>query len=146
MSEVAQKWGVDVAQRGFAQIPNYLILINQFIEKDNRLSPLELLVLVQLSASWWKKDDLPFPSMGTLATRCGTSERQVLRAISKLEELGFLRRVKRRSKGVIASNAYDMTPLVEVLQEVAKMYPNEFPRAVRATDGAQKLKLKTTHP
>ena len=86
---------------------------------------------MQLSGSWWKKDEMPFPSMRTLATRCGTSERQVLRAISRLEELTLLKRVKRRSKGLIASNLYDLSPLVEMLHEVAKMYPNEFPRNIR---------------
>ncbi len=75
--------------------------------------------------------------MRTLAIRCGTSERQVLRAISHLEELTLLKRVKRRSKGLIASNAYDLSPLVEMLQEVAKMYPNEFPRNVRP--GSRKI-------
>ena len=131
MSEVAKKWGVDVAQRGFSQVPNYLILLNQFIDKDNHLSPLELLILIQLSGSWWKKDEMPFPSMRTLATRCGTSERQVLRAVSHLEELNLIKRVKRRSKGLIASNLYDLTPLVEMLQEVSKLYPNEHPRDVK---------------
>lgn len=128
MSEVAKKWGVAVADRGFAQVPNYLLLLNQFIEKDNRLSPLELLILIELAGSWWKKEEQPFPSMKTLATRCGTSERQVLRAVSRLEEIPLIKRVKRRSKGLIASNAYDLTPLVEMLTEVSKIYPNEFPR------------------
>lgn len=131
MSDVALKWGDAVAGRGFSQIPNYLLFINQFIDKENHLSPLEVLLLVQLSGAWWKKDEMPFPSMRTLAIRCGTSERQVLRAISHLEELNLLKRVKRRSKGLIASNAYDLSPLVEFLQEIAKMYPNEFPRNVR---------------
>lgn len=131
MSEVAQKWGIEVAQRGFAQIPNYLILINQFLDKDNNLSPLQLLILVQLAGAWWKKDSLPFPSMRTLAIRCGTSERQVLRAVSRLEELGLIKRVKRRSKGLIASNAYDLAPLIGVLGEVAKIFPNEYPRNVK---------------
>lgn len=133
MSEVAQKWGDTVAQRGFSQVPNYLILLNQFIEADNRLSPLELLILIQLSGSWWRKDDMPFPSMRTLAQRCGTSERQVLRAITHLEQLGLLKRVKRRSKGLIASNSYDLSPLVAMLQEVARIYPNDFPRNVRSS-------------
>lgn len=131
MSEIVDKWGLEVAQRGFSQIPNYLILLNQFIDKENRLSPLELLVLVQLAGAWWKKEELPFPSMRTLATRCGTSERQILRAISHLDELGLLKRVKRRSKGLISSNAYDLAPLTEVLKEIAHIYPNEFPRDVQ---------------
>ncbi|MCX7568311.1 helix-turn-helix domain-containing protein [Sulfitobacter sp. F26169L] len=131
MSEVANKWGEKVADRGFSQVPNYLLLLNQFIDSDNRLSPLELLILIELSGSWWKKDEQPFPSMKTLSVRCGTSERQVLRAISHLEELTLIKRVKRRSKGLIASNAYDLTPLVEMLTEVAKQYPNEFPRKIK---------------
>jgi len=132
MSEVAKKWGDKVADRGFSQVPNYLLLLNQFIDPDNRLSPLELLILIELSGSWWKKGEQPFPSMRTLATRCGTSERQVLRAISRLEELSLIKRVKRRSKGLIASNAYDLTPLVDMLTEVAKQYPNEFPRKIKS--------------
>lgn len=70
--------------------------------------------------------------MRTLAMRCGTSERQILRAVSHLEELTLIKRVKRRSRGLIASNSYDLTPLVEMLNEVAKRYPNEFPRKIKA--------------
>lgn len=131
MSEVAMKWGQTIAERGFSQLPNYLILINQFIDQEKRLSSLELLLLIQLSSSWWKKAEMPFPAMRTLAVRCGTSERQVLRSISHLEELHLLRRVKRRSDGLIASNAYDLSPLVTILEEIAQAYPNEFPRNVR---------------
>ncbi len=132
MSEIVSKWGEDVAARGFSQIPNYLLLINQFIDQEKRLSPLELLTLIELAGSWWKKGEQPFPSMRTLATRCGTSERQILRAVSHLEELNLVKRVKRRQQGLIASNSYDLTPLVELLAEIAKQYPNEFPRKIKA--------------
>jgi hypothetical protein len=130
MSEVAGKWGLNVAKRGFAQIPNYLIHLNQFTAKEDRLSPLELLILIQLAAAWWKKAEMPFPSMRTLATRCGTSERQILRAISRLEELDLLKRVKRRTRGIISSNAYDLTPLVSLLEVAAGAFPPEHPRKV----------------
>lgn len=133
MSEIANKWGLQIAERGFSQLPNYLMLMNQFIDKERRLSSLELLLLIQLSGSWWKKSEMPFPAMRTLATRCGTSERQILRAISHLEELNLLKRVKRRSGALIASNAYDLSPLVTFLEEIAQAYPNEFPRNVRST-------------
>ena len=134
MSGIAEKWGVPVAGRGFAQIPNYLLLLNQFLDRDHRLSPVELLVLFQLAGSWWRKDSMPFPSMGTLAVRCGVSERQIQRAINQLVKLKLIERVNRRSKGIIASNAYDLAPLVDILAEIAKAFPNEFPRNVdRAT-------------
>jgi DNA-binding transcriptional regulator YhcF (GntR family) len=130
MSDIAEKWSQPVAERGFTQIPNYLLLLNQFLDREHRLSPVELLVLLQLVGNWWRKGELPFPSMGTLATRCGVSDRQIQRAIGRLEKLGLLKRVNRRNKGIIASNQYDLQPLVEFLGEVAKAFPNEFPRNV----------------
>jgi hypothetical protein len=128
VSEIEEKWGRAVAQRGFAQIPNYLVLLNQFLAEDHQLTPVELLVLFQLSAGWWHKDELPFPSVTTLATRCGVSPRQIQRAVSDLEKQGLIKRVSRRARGIIASNAYDMSPLVTTLDGVAKAFPNAFPR------------------
>jgi predicted transcriptional regulator len=130
MSDMVEKWGTAVAERGFAQVPNYLLLMNQFLEEESRLTSAELLILIQLVGSWWKKDDLPFPSMSTLARRTGVSARQVQRAINRLESLGLLKRSKRKASGIVASNAYDLTPLSAVLKDIAKAYPNEFPRNV----------------
>lgn len=127
-SDVASKWGPQVAQRGFAQVPNYLLLINTFLAEDKRLSPVELLVLIELSGSWWHKDDLPYPSVSTLAERCGTSARQVQRALKRLEDDNLVKRITRRTRGVIASNAYDLAPLAETLTAIADAYPNAFPR------------------
>jgi predicted transcriptional regulator len=130
ISDIADKWGKSVAERGFAQLPNYLLLLNQFLDKDTRLSPVELLVLIQLVGTWWKKSEQPFPSMSTLAVRCGVSERQIQRAVNRLVELGLVARVKRRLRGIISSNAYDLGPLVSLLEDIAKIFPNEFPRRV----------------
>ena len=130
-TDMGEKWGEKVAKRGFAQSPNYLLFINQFLDEDNRLSPLELLLLIQISAAWWRKTEMPFPSVRTLASRCGASERQVLRALAALEGAGFVKWVKRREKGLIAANAYDLSPLVEKLESVAEVFPNAFPRNIR---------------
>jgi DNA-binding MarR family transcriptional regulator len=77
-------------------VPNYLLLLNQFLAEDARLSPSELLILIQLVAAWWKKEEAPFPALKTLGVRAGVSDRQAHRAISKLEEHGYLRREKRK--------------------------------------------------
>lgn len=130
MSDVVEKWGEAVAARGFAQVPNYLLLLNQFLHRESRLTPTELLVLIELVGSWWKKDSLPFPSMSTLATRCGVSSRQIQRSINRLEKLELIKRVSRRSQGIISSNAYDLQPLKDVLDRVAVAFPNAFPRNV----------------
>ncbi|MEJ0058761.1 MAG: helix-turn-helix domain-containing protein [Terricaulis sp.] len=132
VSDVADKWGTTIADRGFAQIPNYLLLVNQFLDEERRLSPVEVLLLIQLVGSWWRKNEPPFPSVGTLAVRCGVSTRQVQRAIGRLETIGLVKRTKRREGSLIASNAYDLQPLVFFIGEIAKAYPNEFPRVRRA--------------
>jgi hypothetical protein len=137
MSDVVEKWGSEVAERGFAQIPNYLMLINQFMAEDKRLSPAELNVVLQLAGAWWRKAEMPYPSLKTLAVRSGISDRQAQRAVSHLEELGLLKRTKRKSGGLIASNAYDLTPLVRFLGAVAKAFPNEFPRKVTGKQRAE---------
>jgi predicted transcriptional regulator len=130
MTDIEDKWGRLVAQRGFAQVPNHLLLINMFLDEEHKLSPAELLVLIQLVGTWWRTNDMPFPSMSTLATRCGVSSRQVQRSVNRLEKLGFIQRVKRRSKGIVANNAYNLDPLVKVLTHVAKAFPNPYPRTV----------------
>lgn len=130
--DVVTKWGDKVAARGFAQVPNYLLQINNFLSEENRLKPLELLVLIELVGSWWKKDDLPFLSIKTIALRCGASDRQVHRAIKQLEDLKLLTRTKRpRVRGIIASNAYDLNPLAETLKEISEIYLNEHPRTLK---------------
>jgi predicted transcriptional regulator len=134
VSDVVSKWGKAVAERGFAQIPTYLLNLNRFLDKDHRLSPVEMLVLFQLVGSWWKKDESPFPAMSTLAIRCGVSSRQVQRAITKLNELKLIERINRKNKGIIASNAYSMEPLVKFLEEVARAFPNDYPRRVTVED------------
>lgn len=132
MSDMVEKWGKAIAARGFAQVPNHLLLLNQFLLPEKRLSPTELLVLVQIVATWWRKDEMPFPALKTLAARAGVSDRQAQRAVSRLEGAGLLKRVRRSSRGMVASNAYDLTPLVDFLGEVAKAFPNEFPRKIEA--------------
>lgn len=131
MSDVSEKWGKEVAERGFAQIPNYLLLINQFLAEDKRLSPGELNVLLQLVGSWWRISEMPYPALKTLAVRAGISDRQAQRAVTRLEGLNLIKRTKRKGAGgLIASNAYDLSPLVRFLGEVAKAFPNEFPRKI----------------
>jgi predicted transcriptional regulator len=134
MADMVGKWGEPVAGRGFAQIPNYLLLLNQFLDEERRLSPAELLIIIQLVGAWWEREEMPFPALKTLATRSGISDRQAQRAVSRLEEMNLIKRVKRKKSGMIASNAYDMSPLVNFLGEVAKAFPNEFERKINKSE------------
>lgn len=133
MDDISSKWGKDVAERGFTQIPNYLLQINMFVHEDHQISAAEMLVLIHLIASWWKKDEMPYPSMRTLSERSGISERQVQRAIKALEQKGYLRKSKKKIKNLLASNAYDLRPTVEILQTVADYYINKHPRNIKVS-------------
>jgi len=62
--------------------------------------------------------------MINIADRCNVSERQIQRAINKIEEKGFIKREKMLSEsGVIQRNSYDMNPLVDILIEISKSHP-----------------------
>jgi len=139
--EIIDKWGVEVAERGFSQIPNYLLLLNQFVAEEDRLPPIEMMTLFQLVGAWWKKDESPYPSMKTLALRCGVSERQMARAIKSLEEKGLLTREKKKTRGIISTNLYNLEPLVSILQEVAAVYETPHKRII-SKDRRTKIREK----
>jgi predicted transcriptional regulator len=148
MQDMVTKWGKEVVERGFTQIPNYLMRINMFVHDDHKLSPTEMIVLFHLVASWWKKDEMPFPSLNTLANQIGISQRQVQRSINTLEQKGYLKRMKKKIKGVIASNVYDLSPLVETLTIVADHFVNKHPRNIKSLKddlpvAADKIKKRT---
>lgn len=130
-SDIAEKWGMEVAENGFAQLPNYLILLNQFVDADSKLSPVELITLIQIASAWWEKDKLPFPSIRTLAIRSGVSERQMHRTIRTLEDKGLLKRVKKKENSIMSSNSYDLSPLVSVLSDAARIFESPYKRKIK---------------
>jgi helix-turn-helix protein len=146
MSGMTEKWGKRVAERGFAQVPNYLLLMNQFLEEEHRLSPVEMLILLQLVGAWWKKDESPYPSLRTLAARAGISDRQAQRAVTALEEKGYMKREKRKRGRLVASNSYNLGLLVERLNEIALAFPNDSPRRIPRKAPAPTKPMKIRRP
>lgn len=141
--DIVDKWGQEVAEGGFAQVPAYLIYLNQFADPDDRLPPVELITLIQLVSAWWKKDEAPFPSIKTLAARSGVSERQMQRAINSLEAKQLIKRIKKKARSVISSNAYDLTPLVDELKLAAKYYETPYKRNLKtSSEGQKRLPIK----
>jgi len=143
--KMLEKWGMPVVERGFTQVPNILLQVNMFVHDDHKLSSTELLVLLLLVATWWEKDEMPFPSMRTLSDRSGISERQVQRAIKALEEKGYLVKFKKKlKKTVVASNGYDLNPTVQILSDIANHYNNKAPREIHAEKDLSKAKVGET--
>jgi len=131
--EINKKWGASISDRGFAQVPNYLLYINRFLDKN--LSSLELMVLIQLVGLWWKKDKQPFPSMATLGELCGVSSRQIQRTINQLIERRMIEKeVRTNDKGLKATNIYKLDPLIDILNEISITYKNIYIRGRKKND------------
>ena len=73
-------WG-DALSYGFVGVPT-LLLKHQ---GDLQISPQEMVVLLNLLASWWEAGNLPFPRTTTIASRSGLSVRVVQRQLLSLE-------------------------------------------------------------
>lgn len=120
------KWG-ETLGAGFQILPDVLVKH----QRDLKLGPADLVVLINLTMQWWFADRLPFPKTATIARRMGTSPRTVQRSLSRLERLGLLTKV-RRGRG--KSLAFDLTPLSDRLKGYALRDPAYRPR-LRVVNG-----------
>lgn len=122
-----EKWGKDAISAGFTVIPSHLMAINQFLPEDDRVSPTEMVVLLQVLSSWWSKERMPFPSKATIGQRAGLSPRQVQRALTGLESKGFIERQARSSSSRgRTSNQYNLDGVVTKVATAAKANPRAF--------------------
>jgi len=122
-----EKWGKAAIAGGFTIIPNHVLSMNQFLPEESRVSPTEMVVLLQILSSWWSRDKMPFPSKATIGQRAGLSPRQVQRALTSLEEKGFIERQVRlgRNKGR-TSNQFNMNGVASKIADIANANPNAF--------------------
>lgn len=110
------------------------------------LSRIDLLVVLNLLTYWG--EDLPWPSKETIASALSIDPQTVRRSVKKMEGLGLVKRVIRRSKyGDNDTNKYDLGGLVKAVDKLTRE-ENEL-RAKRsaedkrraATPKAAKLEL-----
>lgn len=82
----------------------------------------DLLVALNILGAWWYRDRLPFPSTRTIAVRMGVTMRTVQRHLTKLEELGLIRRLRNQSGGGYGAlvTKYDPDGLVKRLQALGR--------------------------
>jgi hypothetical protein len=112
---VYEKCG-EAARVGFPAVLN-LLLKHQ---KTLKLSPTELVVLLNVLMHWWCQHQKPFPRPTTIARRMGSTVRTVQRAIAKLESEQLLI----RQLGPKRVRVLDPEPLVRRLSELAKYDPD----------------------
>jgi DNA-binding transcriptional ArsR family regulator len=111
------KWGKPLIANGFTAIPD-TIFRNQ---KALKLKPLDVLILLHLASYWWKPSENPWPAKGTIADALDVDPRTVQRAIKKMEDLGYVRRIERKAKaGDNLTNEYDLRGLVKFTTKLAE--------------------------
>ena len=114
---LSQKWGPETMAANYAVIPSALLRGQARLG----IGPTDLAVLIHLIDYWWQPGQMPWPKKKTLAARLGVGEKTVQRAVVRLEQAGLLRRNSRfNENGGRTSNEYDLQPLVERLQVIAK--------------------------
>lgn len=114
-----QTWG-EAQVLGFQQVPHAL-LRNQF---RLRLSPLDLLIILNITMFWWTADNRPYPTIERIAQRMGVSRRSVERRISYMEKRRLLKRMpfETNEKGK-KIRRFDMSGLVDAVEGYARQEP-----------------------
>lgn len=109
----ADKWTPAIEKFGYTSLPNLLLSAR----KKLRISAGEMLVILAIESFRWDQRK-PFPSLTALGLKTGLTVRSVRRHITDLERKGIIKRVRRSG----TSNAYDLSPLINVLDRVAQYY------------------------
>lgn len=119
------KWG-SALNAGFQIVPDALL------KHQHRLGlgANDLVVLINITMSWWYPERLPYPRTTTIARRMGVGIRTVQRSLRRLEELDLIERVPRRPADASTTVAFDLSGLVRKLQRFAgsdPAYRDRFP-------------------
>lgn len=104
----AQKYGTIILEDGFTQHPR---AVDDYLNSLKALCSTEILLLIILSSYRWTAEQESYPSVRTLAERCGVSPRRVNQMTAHLVALGLLMKVERFSARSQISNYYDLEPL-----------------------------------
>ena len=78
------KWSRELMDAGWNAIPSIIIEKQEALGLD----ALDMNIIVHLSNYWWTAENLPHPSVGTIAKAIGVTKRTVQKRIKALHELG----------------------------------------------------------
>jgi DNA-binding MarR family transcriptional regulator len=107
-SRVSARYG-EAGNAGWSPVPDVLL----FNQRRLKINSDDLVVLLNLMAHYYVKNEMPFIRPTTIAKRMGCSQRTVQRSIARLFKQGHIWKGKHKEKGHLT---YDLTPLIEKLQ------------------------------
>ena len=86
------KWSKPLMAAGWNAIPSIIIEKQEALGLD----AIDMNIIVHLSNYWWTADNLPRPSVATIAKAIGVKPRTVQKRIAALQALGLIDRIERR--------------------------------------------------
>lgn len=119
---------------------NRFIMVNYDVIMSGLLTAYEIAVYVTLCAYASNTDRSCFPSYSTLARRAGCCRSTAIRAIARLEELGFIEKQNQSSKaGDSTSNLYTIKTAVTVQKEKPSSEPDSPEQSGRVEKSVDNL-------
>jgi DNA-binding transcriptional ArsR family regulator len=112
-----EKWSKELMAAGWTVLPSMIL------EKQHALGldAIDINIIAHLSIYWWKKANLPHPSVATMATAIGVKPRTIQKHIKAMEASGFITRHERRQKGQGSkTNLYSFEGLIKAVTPYAK--------------------------
>jgi hypothetical protein len=86
------KWSKALIEAGWNAIPSIIIEKQEALGLD----AIDMNIIVHLSNYWWHADNLPCPSVATIAKAVGVKPRTVQKRIKALHDLKLVTRTERR--------------------------------------------------
>ncbi|HWU61461.1 MAG TPA: helix-turn-helix domain-containing protein, partial [Ensifer sp.] len=134
-----KKWTKELMDQGWNVIPNIIIEKQEALGLD----AIDMNIVLHLSHYWWHRENLPHPSVATIAKAIGIKPRTVQKRMKGLEDLGFVKRVMRNAKhGGNETNEYDLSGLIEK----AKPFAEEKKQLRAAREAEEKARLARKRP
>jgi predicted transcriptional regulator len=118
LKDLPAKWGAEAIQAGWVALPSIVLERQDALGLD----PIDVNVILHIAKHWFDPGNLPHPSKGSIAKAMNLSPRTVQKHISRLHELGFLKRIERRGpKGTRGSQTskFDFSGLAAKIKPYA---------------------------
>jgi DNA-binding transcriptional regulator YhcF (GntR family) len=136
-----KKWGKPLMDAGWSAIPNILIEKQAALGLDS----VDINLILHLQSYWWKAEDHPHPSIGTMAKALNVTERTIQRRLRALQANGFLTiEARKHATNGNATNVYKFDGLIKAARPFAVQKNQE--KAMAAEMKAVRLKAKKAQP
>ena len=116
-------------------------------QKALGLDAIDLNIILHLAGYWWEVENLPHPSVETIALAIDVKPRTIQRHVKALEGCGYVKRVWRSTaEGRNITNGYDLSGLVKACEPFSQEHleavqQRKVEAAARSTRKRPKLAL-----